>query len=94
MGGPGQATFWTGTAFNCISKHNEISLGHGRFLSAAGECNKGAIVARSVSVQNSLYTSQLNVTVTPDIAGKTIMCLRDNLYNITLHLPTVIPTAG
>ena len=94
MGGPGQATFWTGTALNCVSKSNEIALSHGRFSSAAGECNNGAIVARGISVQNNLYTSKLNVTVTPDIAGKTIMCFHDNTYNITLHLTVVIPTTG
>ena len=92
MGGLGQATFWTGTALNCIG--NEITLIHSRFLSAAGECNNGAIVARGVSVQNNLYTSQLNVIITPDIAGKTIMCFHDNLNNITLHFSAVIPTTG
>ena len=94
MGGPGQATVWTGTALNCVSKSNEITLSHGRFLSAAGECNNGAIVVRGISVQNNLYTSKLNVTVTPDIAGKTIMCFHDNEYNITFYFSAVIPTTG
>ena len=39
-----------------------------------GSCNNGAIAARSLGVQGRNYTSQLNITLTPYIAGKTIMC--------------------
>jgi hypothetical protein len=80
VGEQGGATIWFGTAFNCES--NESVLFHNRFGNTGGtldECNNGAIVARSLSVNGSIYTSQLNVTVTPGIGGKTIMCIHDPL---------------
>ena len=92
MGGPGQSTTWTGTAFNCLA--GEIVLIHSRHLIAAGECNDGAIVAMGISVEGNRYTSQLNVTVTPDIVGKTIVYEHDNLSNITIRLSIMIPTTG
>jgi hypothetical protein len=63
---------WTGSAFNCPSTNNYILLslydiGTGR------TCNNGAIVGRILSIEGNSYTSQLNVTITPDTAGKT-MC--------------------
>ena len=51
-------------------------------------------MARSLSVEDNNYTSQLNVTVTPDIAGKTIKCLHDNGSIATLVFSLVIPTTG
>ena len=87
-----QVTIWTGSALNC-----EIKLFHQRFTSANGTfrvCNNGAIVAQSLSVEGNIYTSQLNVTVTPDTAGKTIMCLYDNRRSTAIQFSTVIPTKG
>ena len=89
MGSPSGGTVWTGTALNCVSTNNEIILLHGRFMShgSYGSCNNGAIVARSLSTDGNYYTSQLNVTVTPDILGKTIECGYDNLiYSISFQL--------
>ena len=83
-------TVWTGTAFNCTA--GGIALSHTRFLSAAGEC--GATVARGVSINGNNYTSQLNVTFTPYMAGKIIICLYDNFYNESIQFSTVIPTTG
>ena len=93
----GGATVWKGTAFDCPL--NEIALLHSRFTSANGTfgvCNNGAIVARSLPVEgnNTTYTSQLNVTVTSDIAGETIMCVHDNISSNIIQLSTVIPTTG
>ena len=82
MGEPGGATVWTGSAFDCRS--NEITLLHRLFTHSSGtsrECNNGSIVGRSLSVEGNLYTSQLNVTVTHDLAGKTILCVYDNMGN-------------
>ena len=45
-------------------------------------------------VDDNNYTSQLNITVTSDSAGKTIMCAYDNGFNITIHLSTVVPITG
>ena len=74
-------TIWNGTAFtDCLQ--NEITLLHSRFSSTGdfGWCNKGAIMARSLGAEeNNNYTSQLNITLTPYIAGKTIMCAYDTL---------------
>ena len=91
------STVWTGSAFSCSTSNNEITLLHSRFSSTQGDygsCNNGDIVARSLSVEGNNYTSQLNVTVTYDTAGKTIMCLYSDGYNDTLQLSLVIPPTG
>ena len=96
----GIATVWTGTAFiNCYSTVNEIILPHYRFLSTYGvtsECNNGAIVARSLSTEGNNFTSQLNVTLNFNTAGKTIMCFSHDIHvhTSTIHLSTVLPTTG
>ena len=48
-------------------------------------------MASGLSVDGNNYTSQLNVTVTPDTAGKTIECLYDDVSIITLQLSSEIP---
>ena len=84
-------TIWTGTAFEC-SFSNELVLLHSRFTSASGLCNNGDIVARGVSVEDNNYTSQLNVTVTSETAGKTIECFGVIGFNATsLIFSSVIP---
>ena len=90
-GRSGGATIWTGNAFNC--RYNEIALLHRHFSTneAYGTCNNGAIVASGLSVDGNNYTSQLNVTVTPDTAGKTIECLYNDVSIITLQLSSEIP---
>ena len=67
-------TIWTGSALDCLNPNNEIVLKHVHILYATAFCNNGAIVARGLSVVGNNYTSQLNVTVTPGISGKTIKC--------------------
>ena len=101
MGEPGGATVWFGNAFNCES--NESVLFHRRFTELGGTldvCNNGAIVAQSLSVNGNMYTSQLNVTLTSGIAGKTIMCTHDPLtgqcqsqtnWRLTVPLSVIIP---
>ena len=82
------STIWTGSAFNCAG--NEIALIHRNGRETSGVCNNGAIVARSLSVEGNNYTSQLNVTVTPDTAGRTIECASDNgIRIITSKIPTI-----
>ena len=84
-------TVWTGSAFmsNC-----EITLLHIRFPSVADECNNGAIVGRSLSVEDNNYTSQLNIIVTPDIAGKTIECGQDDESGFIIYHSSVLPSSG
>jgi hypothetical protein len=76
------ATIWTGTAFSGCQQ-NEILLLHRQFTpigsGSTRTCNNGAIVGQSLGVLGNHYTSQLNVTITPETAGKTITCAYDAL---------------
>ena len=76
-GGPGGATVFTGSALNCPSDE-VLYLYHGNFSAESGgtntSCDNGSTVAQSLYVQNNLYISQLNVTVTHDTVGQTIQC--------------------
>lgn len=87
----GHATVWTGSAFDCPSAGNDITLLHSHFMHK-GSCNNGTIMARSLSVKGNNYTSQFNVTVASDMAGKTIECLKSNGTHDILLLSFVIPT--
>jgi hypothetical protein len=80
QGSPTGATIWNGTAFSGCQQ-NEIVLHHHQYSRTGGStgiCNNGAIVGQSLRVQGN-YTSQLNVTITPETAGKTIICAYDAL---------------
>ena len=51
------------------------------------------IVARTLSAEGNNYTSQLNVTITPDTAGSTIECSNydqtgTEYYRFTSKIPT------
>ena len=89
------ATVWSGTAFSgCLQ--NEILLQHSDFTPTGGptgRCNNGGIVGQSLGAQGNNFTSQLNVTITPETAGKTIMCSYDALdsQNIMIKFSTIIP---
>jgi hypothetical protein len=92
----GTSTVWTGNAFICPPQ-NEIVLVHSRFESANGishSCNNGAIVGRILSVEDNNYTSQLNVTVIPNTAGKTITCIGDNGSTTMLIFSQLTPSTG
>ena len=98
MGTPGGYTIWRGSAFrDCISNEQDILLLHLCFTSnggTSGICNHGDIVAQSLGVEGSNYTSQLNVTVTPDVIGKTIMCRSNEATNEITEFSTTITTTG
>ena len=88
-------TIWNGTAFSGCQQ-NEILLQHHQFTQPGGPtgtCNNGAIVGQSLSVQGNNFTSQLNVTITPETAGKTITCAYDALtgQDIMIKFSTIIP---
>ena len=74
----GRATVWSGSAFDCAG--SEITLLHTRFNDEtySRECNHGAILGRSVGVDGSCFTSQLNVTVSTGLNNKTVMCFLDS----------------
>jgi hypothetical protein len=88
------ATIWNGTAFSgCLQ--NVILLQDHQFTrlgGSTGTCNNGAIVGQSLGIQGNNYTSQLNVTITPETAGKTITCAYDALtaQDITIRFSTII----
>ena len=67
---------WRGTAFNCPTLPNEISLRHSSFSTSgiSGTCNNGAITAESVGVVDNCYSSRLMVTVTPALNETTVEC--------------------
>ena len=73
------ATIWTGTAFNCNG--NEILLRHSKFSEPGGtlgQCNGGAISARSVGVENNCYSSELSVRLSPGLNNRTIRCVSNS----------------
>ena len=41
-------------------------------------CNNGAIVGRSLSVVDTCYTSQLNITTDVTMDGETVQCVHNN----------------
>ena len=96
QGSPTGVTIWSGTAFSGCPQ-DDILLQHHQFTQpggSTGTCNNGAIVGQSLSVQGNNYTSQLNVTITPEIAGKTIMCAYDALtttQDSTIRYSTIVP---
>ena len=81
-GTQGVSTVWKGDFFNCPTGIGEIHLIHGqREGFNPHTCNDGKVVARFVRIENNSFISQLNVTLTRDIAGKGIECIRDNGTN-------------
>jgi hypothetical protein len=79
--GPG-TTLWRGTAFNCLANGHEIALRHTRFTTPGGasdQCNNGNITGHSLRVEGDHYTSQIHVMFTPDLLGRTIECIHNNL---------------
>ena len=89
------ATIWSGTDFSGCQQ-NEILLQHHQYTrpgGSTGTCNNGAIVGQSLGVQGNNYTSQLNVTITPETAGRTITCAYDALtgQDITIKFSKIIP---
>ena len=89
-------TIWSGTAFNCETKMNEIILRHSQFneSGSSGNCNDGAIMAQSLRViNNTCYSSQLNVTVDLDMNNKTIQCSH-SFETITIREATISVVTG
>ena len=88
------ATVWRGSAFDCVYTSNTILLFHSRFATPIGTistCNNGAIVGRSLRVENNSYTSQLNVTVSRDLIGKSVTCVHDNGTYVYAIGSSIIP---
>ena len=94
FGGSGVTTVWKGNFFHCSNGKQVIEFVHSQLTSEEGVvgsivriCNNGNIVGRIVRVENEHLTSQLNVTLTNDIAGESIECISDNgtdIYRVGL----------
>ena len=96
-GEAGGATVWQGTAFDCLS--NEITLLHSRFTSLNSEtfgvCNNGAIVAKSIEVENNCYTSQLTINkLSVDMIGENIVCIYDGTITNEIGSTFITATTG
>ena len=92
--GPG-STVWKGGSFRDCP-NNRITLFHSQFRSGTnGTCNAGSVVGRSVRVEGSCYTSQLNIITSPDVVGTTIFCAYDDgLNEMDIGNSTVTLTTG
>jgi hypothetical protein len=90
MGGISSATIWTGSAL--VNDCDDIILLHSRSYNGSGiYCSNGTIVARILDAEGNNYTSQLNVTVTPDTVGKNIRCFYVNVPQTMLVFSSIIP---
>ena len=66
---------WSGSAFDCPARGNEIALVRG----SSNNCNDGAIVGHFIRAENSTYIiSQLTVSVSAGMVGLSISCYRDS----------------
>ena len=70
-------TVWKGTAFDqCTS--DELNLLHSQFgtqVQPILKCNNGFITGRGLIVEEGCYASELTITVSSDMIGKTIQCI-------------------
>ena len=96
--GPG-FTVWQGSALQCQASDSEIRLRHSLFSTseAHGQCNDGAIVARSVGSQAGCFTSALTVVIGLEMINQTIECVYyDNVQisSLTIGETRLIITEG
>ena len=92
----GGATIWKGSIFNCPRTGNEIALRHSALENAAGTCNDGNIVAYNIDVTNNTHSSQLNVTVSPEMHNEMVECIHDtlNATSVLVRTYTLVLTTG
>ena len=71
---------WRGTALynNCTIRLTTTGFASGKI---GGSCNDGSIVAHWIERQGQNYTSQLIILIDSTLAGKTVVCLHNNLYD-------------
>ena len=94
----GAQTIWNGSAFDCPNRNNQITFIDNRILwlwsRRRGICTNATIEGRILFTNLNNYTSQLSITVTPDTARKTVVCLSDNRTTTIPIFSSVIPTIG
>ena len=83
FGGIGATTVWKSDIFQCSSGKQVIEFVHKLSTLEEGYrvCNNGDIAGRIVRIENNHFTSQLNVTLSYDVAGRNIECISDNGTN-------------
>ena len=68
-----------------------MSLSNGTF----GVCNNGAIVGRSIGVNNSCYTSQLTINkLSSDMIGESVICIYDDVTESEIGSERIVTTTG
>lgn len=79
VGVVGGSTQWNGDAIRQCSM--PAFLRHRGFITGTTEpivCNSGDLVIQKIGVENSCYTSQLNVLFNSSLIGRTVTCAYDN----------------
>ena len=98
----GGNTIWKGSAFDCPSNsdsnNNQILLRHSGFGSetnSMGMCNNGDIIGEGIQVIDTLFISELRVTVSSDVVGKQVACYHENgVSEILIGNSTIVLTNG
>lgn len=77
-------TIWSGTVF--MPGCEEIILHHNQYEDHPEyrSCNDGAIVGQSIEVLNNSYRSNLTISVTSRLEGRTVICSAADKSNITI----------
>ena len=71
---------WRGTAFSDSCTINLHISGFAPGL-RVGSCNDGSIVGHWIDRHGENYTTQLTILVNSTMAGKTVQCVHNNLYD-------------
>ncbi len=73
------STLWQGSAFNCPSGSDTISLNHSLYEPNGVTVTCGDLSAMSVGVSGNNYTSRLTLTATAGLNGRTIECSQSGM---------------
>jgi aerobic-type carbon monoxide dehydrogenase small subunit (CoxS/CutS family) len=88
VGRPVGTTVWKGTAFDqCVN--DELNLLHSHFGNQVQKCNNGSIIVQGLRVEEDCYTSELTITVSSDMIGKTVQCIHYDV-NREISIGTLI----
>lgn len=95
-----RATIWQGTVFDDCPI-DKIILRHSQFISAGsvlnttcGTLSRWPIVARSISVVNESYTSQLSVYISENLNSTTIECANQSSDNVYARKQLLVPAGN
>ena len=78
--GSSSTTTWTGSVFDCPEIDNELIFLHRRASEDTTiSCNGGDIIGRIVGNTENNFVTQINITFSPSLNGKTIECFNHNI---------------